>query len=142
VKLALGNMVAEITRHEKLADGRFRVWFPSGADLIVQAHHLGARNTDPATSHKAAASHRSWGDSHWAVLTALAAAGDTGMLDHEHQPINRLQQDTAGKRRGELVESGLVAPSGWTRKTPRGSDAMVWVITAKGRELLRQRVAS
>lgn len=72
-----------------------------------------------------------------AVLRALAAAGEHGMLDHDHHAINGLGQDTAGKRRGELVRAGLVVDSGLRRLTPRGRNAAVWVITPAGHAVLR-----
>ena len=79
------------------------------------------------------------------VLTALAAAGDRGMIDHDHEAVNGLKQDTAGKRRGELVADGLVVDSGQRRKTPRGAKAIVWVLTPAGyathRSLQRKGVA-
>lgn len=127
--------------------------FASGAQLRVQMHMLGtapalhgARTTDPDTAHAAAAT-ATEGMTHnqIAVLTALAHAADRGMIDHEHEAINGLKQDTAGKRRGELVADGLVADSGQRRKTPRGSKAIVWILTPAGhatyRTLQRKGVA-
>ena len=111
----------------------------------VPAHH-GARATDPDTSLFAAATATA-GMTHnqIAVLTALAAAGEAGMIDHDHEAVNGLKQDTAGKRRGELTADGLVVDSGTRRKTPRGSKAIVWVLTPAGhatfRSLQRKGVA-
>lgn len=80
------------------------------------------------------------------VLAALVAAGGRGMLDHDHEPINRISQDTAGKRRGEMMDPArfdppLVEDSGLTRKTPRGRDAVVWRITQAGHDVYRSLVA-
>ena len=119
--------------------------FASGAQLrvpmrllgAIPAHHR-ARATDPETSLLAAATATA-GLTHnqIVVLTALAAAGDRGMIDHDHEPLNGLKQDTAGKRRGELVDQGLVVDSGQRRKTPRGAKAIVWTITPAGDVTLR-----
>jgi hypothetical protein len=129
------------------------IQFDSGSQLRVPMTmlgavpaHLGARNTDPETSLFAAAT-ATEGMTHnqIAVLTALAAAGDRGMIDHDHEAVNGLKQDTAGKRRGELAADGLVVDSGTRRKTPRGSKAIVWVLTPAGhatyRSLQRRGVA-
>ncbi len=129
------------------------IQFDSGAQLRVPMHllgtapaHHGARATDPDTSRSAAATATD-GMTHnqIVVLSALAAAGDRGMIDHEHEAISGLKQDTAGKRRGELASNGLVADSGTRRQTPRGSKAIVWVLTPAGhatwRTLQRKGVA-
>lgn len=129
------------------------IQFDSGAQLRVPMRLLGeapvhhrARSTDPETSLLAAATATD-GLTHnqIAVLNALAAAGDVGMIDHDHEPVNGLKQDTAGKRRGELAADGLVVDSGQRRKTPRGAKAIVWVLTPAGyathRSLQRKGVA-
>lgn len=133
---------ADIVTVRAVLDGgrKADIQFASSAQLrvplrllgAVPAHH-GARSTDPDTAVAAAAT-ATEGMTHnqIAVLTALAAAGDRGMIDHDHEPVNGLKQDTAGKRRGELVALGLVADSGERRKTPRGSKAIVWVLTPAG----------
>lgn len=129
------------------------VQFASGSQLRVAmtllgptpAHHR-ARVTDPETALAAAAT-ATEGMTHnqVLVLAALAAAGHHGMIDHEHEAVNGLKQDTAGKRRGELVADGLVVDSGQRRKTPRGSKAIVWTLTPAGlatwRSLQRKGVA-
>lgn len=99
-----------------------------------------ARVSDPSTSHAAVAGvvneYRLTG-LQVKVLEALAAAGTVGMTDHEHQQVNGLGQDTAGKRRGELVAKLLVRDTGRKRMTPRGQLAKVWEITVAGRQALR-----
>jgi len=72
-------------------------------------------------------------ESQWTVLDALVSAGDRGLLDHEHEDLHGMGQDSAGKRRGELLALGLVADSGLKRVTPRERRAVVWVVTARGR---------
>lgn len=146
---------ADIVTIRAVIDGgrKADIQFDSGAQLrvpmtmlgAVPAHH-GARTSDPDTSLFAAATATA-GMTHnqLVVLAALAAAGDHGMIDHDHEPVNGLKQDTAGKRRGELAADGLVVDSGRRRKTPRGSKAIVWVLTPAGhathRSLQRRGVA-
>lgn len=93
-----------------------------------------ARNSDPDTSHAAAASQtparRKRGQR--LVLAALAEHGP--LTDFEHEAINGLQQTSAGKRRLELLRRGLVEYAGARRESPTGSPARVWRITAEGRE--------
>lgn len=121
------------------------VEYPSGTQLRVALSLLGevpvhhrhrANDMDTAVSAAAAASD-GLTYNQIQVLKALAAAGEHGMLDHDHLTINGLEQDTAGKRRGELLEYGLVADSGIRRKTPRGRNAAVWVITRTGHATLK-----
>jgi hypothetical protein len=129
------------------------IQFDSGSQLRVPMTMLGAtpvnhrsRSTDPDTAREAAATATD-GLTHnqLLVLQALAAAGHRGMIDHDHEAVNGLKQDTAGKRRGELATYGLVTDSGDRRKTPRGSRAIVWVLTPAGhathRSLQRKGVA-
>jgi hypothetical protein len=141
-----GGYVDTVTIRSVLDGGRRAdIEFPSGSLLRVPMTVLGAvpvthqyRTTDPDTSREAAESQTA-GLTHnqIVVLTALARAGSHGMIDHDHEPINGLDQDTAGKRRGELRDHhGAVTDSGRRRKTPRGRNAVVWVITPLGQRLL------
>lgn len=99
----------------------------------------GTRATDPVTSHEAEARvrpHASTGRR--AVLSALALYGP--LTDFELAERTGWQQTSIGKRRGECVALGYVeaftAPDGTKckRPSPSGSPAIVWAITAKGRE--------
>lgn len=99
----------------------------------------GTRATDPVTSHEAEAKvrpHASTGRR--AVLSALALYGP--LTDFELAERTGWQQTSIGKRRGECVAQGWVeaftAPDGTKckRPSPSGSPAIVWAITAKGRE--------
>lgn len=91
------------------------------------------RATDPETARlAAAAAERRLTDNQWLVLKSLVEAGRSGLLDHDHEARNGLKQDTAGKRRGELQELGLVEPTGERRHTPRKSLAGVYRATARG----------
>ena len=46
--------------------------------------------------------------------------------------VPTLSPDAIRPRRGELVDAGKVRDSGTTRKTRRGKQAIVWIITEKG----------
>ena len=123
------------------------VRFPSGSQLAkvplamlgtARADH-GHRTGDPDTSVEAAvAASTDMTHNQIIVLRALAAAGTHGLIDHEHHPVNGLDQDTAGKRRGELRALGLVVDSGHRRKTPRNRNAVVWRITPAGTGVLNR----
>ena len=94
-----------------------------------------ARTTDPETSHEAAKPDRAV-DRHL-VYRALIAAGPDGLTDFELAArlnvscprSTEWQQTSAGKRRGELRDQGLVCDSGRKRKSPSGSRAIVWRVT-------------
>lgn len=99
---------------------------------------FGARATDPVTSHEAEAKvrpHASFGRR--LVIGALFVGPAT---DFELASLTGWQQTSIGKRRGECVALGWVeaftAPDGTKckRPSPSGSPAIVWAITAKGRE--------
>ena len=93
-----------------------------------------ARNTDPATSHQAAEHAALKAGTHRALaLRALARAAD-GLTDFELAQRTGIQQTSIGKRRGELVRMGLAESAGTTRPAPSGSPAMVWRVTARGRQ--------
>ncbi len=140
---ALGDDPVQIVG--RTLDGRLHVEFASGArlmvpgDMVVPLH----RRNDKDTSIQAAdAQLARLSINQTKVLNALAAAGEVGMLDHDHQKINGLMQDSAGKRRKELQERGLVRDSGIRRPSPRGPLAIVWCITEAGREWLAKRSAA
>lgn len=62
------------------------------------------------------------------IVTAWRS-GTTGCTDFEH---GHIQQTSAGKRRKELVDLGLVELADITRPTPSGSQAKVWRPTPAG----------
>lgn len=86
-----------------------------------------ARVTDPITSHEAAS---------LATLTAptlrerclheLRKAGTRGLTDFELAEKVGRQQTSAGKRRKELQDAGLVVATDKRRRTPSGASAIVW----------------
>jgi hypothetical protein len=97
-----------------------------------------ARNTDPETSHEAAEdakSHSSKGH-----LLAMRFLLLRPMTDYELASATGWQQNSIGKRRGELMNAGLVVVhrdeegNVVKRLTPSGSRARVWDATVKGRE--------
>lgn len=91
-----------------------------------------ARNTDPQTSHQASARNPGGraGDCR-AVLLAHSKHPD-GLTDFELAGVVHRQQTSAGKRRGELRDLGLIASTDVRRPAPSGSPAIVWKITDSG----------
>jgi DNA-binding MarR family transcriptional regulator len=125
-------------------NGKVLVRFPSGALLTVQEHHLTATPTTrrthrthdlPTAIDAARATTPTLGHTQWQVLDALAHAAEQGLIDAEHEAINGLRPDSAGKRRKELEELGLVTDTGRQRDTPRGRRAQVWAITPAGLDI-------
>lgn len=108
--------------------------------LFVEDAHGMYRPTDTATAANAAVVAISTrADGKRKVLRALAAAGDHGMTDFEHLAINGLHQTTAGKRRKDLQDDGLVrracADDGTFAVRPStttGTSAAVWCLTTRG----------
>ena len=97
-----------------------------------------ARNSDPVTSHQAAA------DAAWHVradrrhVLEIHADHPGGLTDFELAAICDRQQTSVGKRRGELRDAGLIEQTEWRRAAPSGSMAIVWRITQAGLNLLRR----
>lgn len=98
----------------------------------------GTRATDPVTSHEAEAKVRPHAsEGRRLVLSALYLGP---LTDFELAAGTGWQQTSIGKRRGECVALGWVdavtAPDGTKckRPSPSGSPAIVWAITASGRE--------
>jgi hypothetical protein len=87
------------------------------------------RVTDPDTSHDAALDYdEATRDTDRArALRALREAGAEGLTDYELAERIGRQQNSAGKRRGELRDRGLVTDSGRRRPAPSGASAIVWV---------------
>jgi DNA-binding transcriptional ArsR family regulator len=87
-----------------------------------------ARSTDPGTSWAAAHDATPKAPTHRArVLQALRSIPG-GLTDYELAELVGLQQNSAGKRRGELRDAGLVEDSGRRRPAPSGSKAIVWKV--------------
>lgn len=103
-------------------------------DLFSFTSGPGARRTDPVTSHQAADRHpllRT--EDRRQALLALAGHPD-GLTDFELGDLIDRQQTSAGKRRGELRDAGLVQKTEERRAAPSGSPAIVWKITEAGLE--------
>lgn len=132
-----------------LPDAKVLIETHPGIQFTVRRHHLDDgqvavaphrhRAADPDTARAAAErTAEQLREHHWLVLSAIAAAGSRGMIDHEHESVNGLNQDSAGKRRGELVEWGLVERTEMRRQTVRGRMAIVWRVTGRGVSVFQQ----
>ena len=87
---------------------------------------LVARSTDPDTSWGAASDASIRADTHRARVLATLRNHPDGLTDFELGALLGLQQTSAGKRRGELRDQGLVEYAGYKRPAPSGSLSMVW----------------
>jgi predicted transcriptional regulator len=97
-----------------------------------------ARNTDPVTSHQAAADTARHVRADRRHVLEIHADHPAGLTDFELAAICDRQQTSVGKRRGELRDAGLIEQTESRRAAPSGSLAIVWRITPAGRELLRR----
>jgi hypothetical protein len=88
---------------------------------------LVVRDSDPSTSHHAAQRTHGRGKSRRRVYAALRE-NPAGLTDFELAKLTGLQQNSAGKRRGELRDEGKVEDSGERRPSPTGTRAIVWRI--------------
>jgi predicted transcriptional regulator len=91
------------------------------------------RNTDPETSHQAAARAPSVRANDRRAALIAHVENPAGITDFELAEIVGRQQTSAGKRRGELRDLGLIEDSGLRRAAPSGSSSIVWRITMRGR---------
>lgn len=113
----------------------------------LATHAPAARASDPQTSHDAAEEHPVLRrKDRVAVLLAHYHNAARGLSDFELADIVGRQQTSAGKRRGELRDLGLIEATEERRASPSGSTAVVWRITAEGRrfasEIAQERKAS
>jgi hypothetical protein len=96
-----------------------------------------ARNSDPETSHAAAAD-ASFRASRHRILALETLYRHGGLTDFELASITGMQQNSIGKRRGDCRDVGLVTnlrdADGikMKRPAPSGSGALVWTLTAEG----------
>jgi hypothetical protein len=121
---------------DRYDDGRVLVRFTTtDATLTVPGHLLAAATGERDFVVTPAA--RRLSEAQIAVLDALHRAGPWGMTDDEHEAVNGLRADSAGKRRLELQRQLLVVDTGDTRTTRRGVRARIWRITTAGEEALR-----
>jgi len=66
------------------------------------------------------------------VYSLIAYSGAYGMTDQEIQAGLRMEGSTQRPRRIELHRAGRIAPADFTRPTPSGRAATVWVATRGG----------
>jgi hypothetical protein len=100
----------------------------------------GARHTDPDTAHNAYATLQHLSDKQRLVMRLLGTYGpltDDGLSERAAQHGVNMIPTSIGKRRRELEESGLVINSGDRAPTRRGVSAILWTLTAAGRESIR-----
>jgi hypothetical protein len=97
----------------------------------------GARDSDPETSHLAAGAHPKIRGKDRINCLLAHASNPAGLTDYELAAIVGRQQNSAGKRRTELRDRGLVEDSGIRRKNERtGANCIVWRITTLGKHLM------
>lgn len=86
-----------------------------------------ARRSDPDTAHEAAnANQEIRGEQRKKVYDYLLSVGANGATDYEIAVACGILRTSAGKRRKELVDLGLVEYAGFSRPTDTGSSARVW----------------
>jgi hypothetical protein len=84
-----------------------------------------ARNTDPETSHAAAASVKIQ-DAEAIVLRAIEAAGDKGLIAAELPGATGLPLNTVSARTRPLANRNMIFDSGERRVGPSGRGQIVW----------------
>ena len=89
------------------------------------------RVTDPETSHEAASLAAQGASILRARCYRALLEAEDGLTDFELADQVGSQQTSAGKRRGELRDAGLVEWAGSTRRAPSGAQARVWKAVAK-----------
>lgn len=125
--------LVDVVRH--LGDGNVVVAFRShGAELTVPNKYLSA---EPGESLANLRPNGRLNAQQYAVLSALARAGEFGMMDDDHEAVNSLRADSAGVRRKALERYGYVKDTGRQRVTRRNKRAAVWAITDDGLAALR-----
>jgi hypothetical protein len=101
-------------------------------DLFSWGLGPGARPTDPETSHSAANLYPRLRGADRRRVLLVHERHPQGLTDFELAAIVGRQQTSAGKRRGELRDMGLIEDSGFRRAAPSMSPAIVWRITYYG----------
>ncbi len=101
------------------------------------------RRTDPATSKQAAERRGPIGRliDRQRVLR-VHRDNPAGLTDFELAAKLGRQQTSAGKRRGELRDVGMIEATAERRPAPSGSPAIVWRITPTGVEFLKLQQGS
>jgi DNA-binding transcriptional ArsR family regulator len=102
-------------------------WDPERETVVYARPN--ARRTDPETSHQAARlAEPKAGTNRELALRTLRQHPD-GLTDFELAELTGLQQNSVGKRRGELRDAGLVEDTGRRRPSLTGAPAIVWRAT-------------
>lgn len=96
-----------------------------------------ARPSDPETAVEAANAHPALRGADRKAALLAHAAHPFGLTDFELSTLIGRQQTSAGKRRGELRDAGLIAQTEIKRPSPSGTPALVWRITQDGLALAR-----
>lgn len=96
-----------------------------------------ARATDPETSHQAADDAKRNVRMTRAQVLLAHASHPGGLTDYELADIVGLQQNSAGKRRGDLRDAGLIEATNIRAPGPSGSSCIVWRITREGIEMVK-----
>lgn len=117
--------------HYRTCDGRQGA---IEAAMVDPFRFVRARRTDPETSVEAALANR---NTDRARAYHALREHPAGLTDFELAEVMGRQQTSAGKRRGELRDLGLVCDSGLRRDAPSGSAAIVWRITTAAERLQR-----
>src|SRR4051812_33799160 len=85
-----------------------------------------SRASDPQTSHQAAEAHQLTRTHDRMAVLLAHVAHPNGLTDFELAEIVGRQQTSAGKRRGELRDLGMIEQTDERRASPSGSTATVW----------------
>jgi hypothetical protein len=102
-------------------------------DLFAWGLGPDPRHTDPDTSHAAARMYKRLRSADRQRALIIHSRRPGGLTDFELGAAMMRQQTSAGKRRGELRDMGLIEDSGLRRPAPSRASAIVWRITAYGR---------
>lgn len=94
------------------------------------------RSTDPDTSHDAAYGHAASRRRDLVLVLETHAKHPEGLTDYDLAGILGRQQNSVGKRRGELRDSGYIIATAERREAPSKDKCIVWRITQEGLEAL------
>jgi transcription initiation factor IIE alpha subunit len=96
------------------------------------------RPNNPSTSHLAANAHPTVRGKDRIAALLMLATFPSGLTDYELADLINRQQNSAGKRRQELRDNGLVEETTERRKGPSGSLCIVWRINEAGLRLAKE----
>jgi len=95
----------------------------------IDANGVRIGRRSPKTSQKAAqgAFPRS-GTKRWLIFEMINGNGAHGLCDHEIVDLTGWLHQSASSIRNSLMIDGYIVDSGNRRKTPRGNEAIVWIV--------------